>query len=60
MIAHAPIIMGSPGPHFVELCIDQQPRFIKEMPQPEIPDLQFERMAAEAKAMMEALGVNYE
>lgn len=61
MIAHTPIIMGSPGPHFVELCIDdQQTRFVKEMPQPEIPNLQFERMGGEAKSMMEALGVNHE
>jgi len=60
MVAYAPVIMGSPGPHFVELCIDQQPRFLKEMPQPEIPDLQFMRMGAEAQSMMEALGVTHE
>lgn len=49
-------ILGTPGPHFVELKITPQPRLLEEVPQPELPDMQFERMAAEARAMMKLLG----
>jgi len=56
LIALKDKILGQPGPHFVELRIMPQPRVLTEMPQPELPDLQFQRMAAEARAMMQHLG----
>lgn len=51
-----PELLAVPGPHFVELTITPPRKFTTETPQPEIPDLQFQRMAAEAAAMMDALG----
>ena len=51
-----PELLTNPGPHFVELLIDPPARFLRETPQPEIPELQFTRMGAEASAMMDALG----
>ncbi|AVO37275.1 thiamine pyrophosphate-dependent enzyme [Pukyongiella litopenaei] len=50
-----PRLLDAPGPHFVELVIEAPHKFTKASPQPEIPDLQFARMGAEAQAMMEAL-----
>ena len=51
-----PALLAEDGPHFVELDILAPKKFVKETPQPEIPNLQFQRMAAEASAMMDALG----
>lgn len=51
-----PVLLAEVGPHFVELDIVAPKKFVKQTPQPEIPNLQFQRMAAEARAMMEALG----
>lgn len=48
--------LGQPGPHFIELDIMPQPRLLRETPQPELPELQFARMADEARKMMELLG----
>ena len=57
LMAAAPALLGTPGPHFVELMIAPQPRLLTEMPQPELPDAQFHRMGAEARSMMQLLGV---
>lgn len=54
--AAMPDLLANPGPHFVELVIEAPARFLRETPQPEIPELQFSRMGAEATAMMDALG----
>lgn len=51
-----PALLEEPGPHMVELTITSPEKFARQTPQPEIPELQFQRMAAEARAMMEALG----
>lgn len=51
-----PTLLAEAGPHFVELDIASPPKFVHETPQPEFPNLQFQRMAAEARAMMDALG----
>lgn len=51
-------LLSSDGPHFVELDIASHKKFIRASPQVDIPDLQFERMGKEARAMMDALGVN--
>ncbi|WP_218128899.1 thiamine pyrophosphate-dependent enzyme [Ruegeria marina] len=48
-------LLDASGSHFVELAIEAPHKFTKATPQPEIPDLQFARMGAEAQAMMEAL-----
>ena len=53
--ARLPALLSGKGPVFVELMIEPPERFGRETPQPEIPDLQFQRMAAEARAMMLAL-----
>lgn len=58
LIEGGPALIGTPGPHFVELIIATPPKFTRESPQPEFPDMQFERMRAEARAMMDALGVS--
>lgn len=57
LVAGGPALIGAPGPHFVELEIATPAKFTRECPQPEMPDMQFSRMGAEAAAMMEALGV---
>ncbi|MFV0292713.1 MAG: thiamine pyrophosphate-dependent enzyme [Paracoccus sp. (in: a-proteobacteria)] len=44
------------GPHLLELAISSPHRFTVEGPQPELPDLQFNRMGREARAMMAELG----
>jgi len=49
-------LLEAPGPHMVELTITPPAKFARQTPQPEFPDLQFQRMAAEAEAMMAALG----
>ena len=54
--AAMPDLMAIPGPHMVELEIAAPPKFTRETPQLEIPELQFTRMGDEARAMMEALG----
>lgn len=57
LVAGGPALIGTPGPHFVELEIAKPPKFTRESPQLEFPDAQFQRMGAEARAMMDALGV---
>lgn len=56
LIGAMPELMAQDGPHFVELDIAAPPKFTVETPQPEMPDLQFGRMAAESAAMMDSLG----
>ena len=51
-----PGLIATPGPHFIDLAIAAPPKFAHRTPQPEFPDLQFQRMGAEAAKMMEALG----
>jgi phosphonopyruvate decarboxylase len=51
-----PKLMQSDGPHMVELEIKTPHKFTRETPQLEFPDLQFNRMGAEAVAMMAELG----
>jgi len=58
LVAGGPDLIGSAGPHFVELEVSAAPKFTRESPQPEMPAMQFGRMGAEARAMMEALGVS--
>ena len=58
LVANGPALIGSTGPHFVELEIARPLKFTRESPQPELPDMQFNRMGAEARAMMDALGVS--
>lgn len=58
LVEGGPALIGSAGPHFVELEIAKPPKFTRESPQLEFPDMQFERMGAEARAMMDALGVS--
>ena len=58
LVAGGPALIGSAVAHFVELEIAQPQKFTRESPQPEMPDMQFGRMGAEARAMMEALGVS--
>ena len=53
-----PDLMAAPGPHMVELVIGAPPKFTRETPQLEIPELQFTRMGTEARAMMDALGTS--
>lgn len=56
LAAAMPELLAANGPHLVELVIQAPEKFVRETPQPEFPDLQFQRMGAEAAAMMEALG----
>lgn len=56
LVEGGPALIGTPGPHFVELEIAKPPKFTRESPQLEFPDMQFERMGTEARAMMKALG----
>ena len=56
LAAAMPGLLQQPGPHLVELVISAPAKFTRETTQPEFPDLQFNRMAAEARAMMMALG----
>lgn len=58
LVQGGPALIQTPGPHFVELVIAKPPKFTRESPQLEFPDMQFERMGAEARAMMDALGVS--
>lgn len=58
LVEGGPALIGSAGPHFVELVIASPRKFVRESPQFEFPDMQFERMGAEAKAMMAKLGVS--
>lgn len=55
LAAAMPDLLAKPGPHMVELVISTPTKFTRETPQPEFPDLQFNRMGAEANAMMQAL-----
>lgn len=50
--------LAQPGPHFLDLAISSPHRFTHEGPQPELPDLQFNRMRDESRAMMAALGTH--
>lgn len=58
LIQRGPALIGSPGPHFIELEIAKPLKFTRECPQLEFPDMQFERMGTESRAMMGALGVS--
>ncbi|MDU8929124.1 thiamine pyrophosphate-dependent enzyme [Alisedimentitalea sp. MJ-SS2] len=58
LVAGGPALIETPGPHFVELEIARPSKFTRESPQLEFPDTQFQRMGAEAQAMMGALGVS--
>lgn len=51
-----PVLLQGDGPHLIDLQIDVPERLVEEIPQPELPDLQFGRMRAESRAMMDALG----
>lgn len=47
--AALPALLAAEGPNFVELVVEgEPPRFGAQAPQPEMPDLQFTRMGAEA------------
>ena len=46
-----PQFISGRGPVFVELMIEPPQKFGHETPQVELPDMQFQRMVAEAKAM---------
>ncbi|WP_319824953.1 thiamine pyrophosphate-dependent enzyme [Thalassovita sp.] len=56
LAAAMPLLLETRGPHMVELVIKTPPKFTRATPQPELPELQFTRMGAESRAMMEALG----
>ena len=50
-----PAILAETGPVLVELSIEAPQKFGRSAPQPEIPDMQFQRMGAEARRVAQAL-----